>query len=197
MRRFGRWAAALFLAPALAAASPVPAVIEAYLHQREGDAEAALRSLEAALDEDPASAYLRAEIARTLARERRYGEALAVVDEGLARRPGHPELLLLRAQLLQVMNRSAEAAQAAAEAARGGAGDRAYDLAVRIHESQGSLEEAAELAARWAEASGSADAWFARGRLLARLGRAEEARAALRRALDRDPNHRAALRALA
>ncbi len=195
-----RWIVAWIVVLAAGAAwagSPVPDLLRGYLLERQGEDEAALEALEAALDEDPASAVIRAEIARLLGRARRYGEALAVVDEGLSRRPGNPELLLLRARLLHAQGRTGEAAKAAREAAEAGGGREAFDLAVRLYEAANELDEALAEADRWIEARSDADAWFARGRVLARMKRFDQARKALQRGLELDPNHRPALQALA
>ncbi len=199
-----RWAWCLGLVVAVAAGGtagaglPAASVLEGYIALRGGDAEGALDAFRRALADDPDSAAIRAEIIRILGSRKDYDDALTVVDDGLRRRPEHPELLLLRARLLRALDRPGEAAAAAKRAAEVGGSEEAYGLAVRLLEAGGRADDALALTARWSEAHpDDPEAWFARGRILIRRGDADGAHRALRKVLGLDPNHRAGLRALA
>jgi tetratricopeptide (TPR) repeat protein len=192
---------ALLLAQGPGGAAAAPAVeplLRAYLAQRVGDLELTLASLREALVADPASEVIRTELARLLGGSRDYGAALETVEEGLVLRPRSPKLLLLKARLLELLDRPAEALGPAREAASGGEGGEAQALTIRLLERLERLDEAQAQAAQWAgQVPDSPEAQFTWGRLLALRGDKEQGRQRLRRALELAPNHRAGLRALA
>jgi tetratricopeptide (TPR) repeat protein len=173
-------------------------VLRAYLAERSGEPEEAMDALLQALEGDPESAFLRLEVARLHLSQRRFEEALAILERGVELRPGEHGLLLLKARILEVLDRAEEAAAVAREAAGVNGSAEARALAVRLLEGLGRGEEALEEALAWAGAlPRSADAHFTVGRLLWVQENREQARQALGRAVALDPNHRASLRALA
>ncbi len=194
------WVLAVWLGAASLgeAAPPVAEVLQGYLAERRGDPEGALGAFREALAADPDSATLRVETARLLAGRKRFGEALGLVEEGLARGRETGQLRLLETRLLEAVGRRAEAAKAAYRAAELGAGEEAHVLAVRFLVELDRYDEALGAVGRWAEAHpASAEPHLTRGRLLEARGDRAGARQAVVRALDLDPNHRLGLRALA
>lgn len=179
-------------------AAAVEPLLRAYLSQRAGDDGETLRALREALAEDPVSQVIRTELVRVLAARMDYRAGLAEVEEGLTMQPASAALLLLKARLLELLERYAEALEPAQAAAAGGAGSEAHGLAVRLLERLERWDAALAQAAQWAEAApDSAEAQFAWGRGLVRRGDREGGRARLQRALELAPHHRAALGALA
>jgi tetratricopeptide (TPR) repeat protein len=177
--------------------SLAPALRGFYL-EAAGDREGALAALRDAVAADAESVELRGALAELLVGSRKLDGALALLDEGLARRPGQPRLLLFRARLQDLMGRREEAAATALEAAAKGAGDEGYGLAVRLLELTGKAAEAEEAARRWAaESPKSADPLLAMGQLKLTRGDKEGARDALTRALELSPGHLESLRTLA
>ena len=75
-------------------------------------AEIVARGLVAA---DPGEWYHHSLLAATLQKQARFGEALATVDDGLARHPGHPQLGKLREEIIASAGRLAEAMKKAAD----------------------------------------------------------------------------------
>jgi len=102
------------------AGTPVAPLIQGYMAQRSGSLDEALTAFRQALDADPESVAIRVEIGRILGSQRKYSEALEVMDAGLRLRPDDPELVLFKARLLEVMGRGKEAAELAREAGRRG-----------------------------------------------------------------------------
>ena len=180
------------------AGTPVAPLIQGYMAQRSGSLDEALTDFRQALDADPESVAIRVEIARILGSEKKYSEALEVMDAGLRLRPDDTELVLFKARLLEVMGRGKEAADLARDAARRGGNAEAFGLAVRLLEQQGRADDALEEANRWAEVhADSPEPHFALGRILVHRNDLERARQEFGKALQIDPTHRASLRALA
>jgi tetratricopeptide (TPR) repeat protein len=185
-----------WLRPASAGADAVTPVLQGYLKELAGDSEGSRIAFLKAIEADPASAELRSLGARSLASGRRFGEALALVEEGLAARPEHGGLLLLRARLLDVTGRKTEALETARKAAV--ATTEAYAYLFDLLAREGSYPEAAAIAAQWAaKAPENPDAHFALGHALMQFGEKVHARSAFDRVLELAPTHRGGLRAIA
>jgi len=193
-------AAALFLLAGCASAVATPAtgsVLKGYLDRRAGDAEGALEAYRQALAEDPESAAIRGEISELLVGLSRVPEALEVLDEGLALRPGHPDLLFRRARVLFLSGRREEARADALAAARAGRGSEAFSLAVRLYLASEENQTALDVADEWVKSlPEDADAHFQRGLALVLLGRVPEAKEAFERVIALRPGHIEALEAL-
>ncbi len=157
---------------------------------------AELRSHELALarferhPQAPAAIHGRAVV---LARLRRHDEAVTLVEGLLARDPGNPAALLLRAELLDSAGRGSEALAplrslvATTGAAGGAAGPAAFRLA-RILVTLGEHGDARPLLeAVLATGPENAEAWLALARVRRAEGRPADAEAAYRRALAEDP----------
>jgi tetratricopeptide (TPR) repeat protein len=147
----------------------------------------------------PESWMAHTNLGRALARQRRFEEAIESYRAALAVRP---ELHLphrgIAVCLLQLGREDEAVAHLEAALARKPDYGIAHGDLAQIALRRGRLDQALAHARAWAQAApGDARAHFLLGRTLAALGREGRARAEYRRALDLDPHHRAARRALA
>lgn len=200
MRKF--WLIALllvFAAGEAGAALPVSDLLKAFVARRMGDYSGAAEHLRAAIKADPDSVELKLRLVRILMVFGEADQGLAVLDEGLKRNPGHPELLIEKAKFLIIAGRNKEAAAIAEDAVNAGGGDRAYALAVRLFNGLGEDSKTLALAERWL-ASGTtqkAEAHFERAVVYFKLGDAENSIAEFKKVLELKPDHQPSLDALA
>lgn len=177
---------------------PAGRTMKGYLAQRSGEYAGAIEQYKAALKEDPESVELRLRLVRLFTVFGEVDQAIRTLDDGLVKRPGDPDLLLMKAKTLTMAGRSAEAADTAAEAAEKGGSGKAYGLAIRLLQGTGRPERALELAQKWVAAAPSdADAHSQYGYVLEMTNRVEEAEKSYRKALDLKPGNTQIMDALA
>ncbi|HLO76074.1 MAG TPA: putative 2OG-Fe(II) oxygenase [Magnetospirillum sp.] len=80
------------LAPALTSPDPDTLLLAGNIHRQAGRIDSAIGCLRGVLESDSQSVAAIDGLARCLERQKNHGEALAVLEQGLRRKPGHPEL---------------------------------------------------------------------------------------------------------
>ncbi|MDA1264050.1 MAG: tetratricopeptide repeat protein [Planctomycetota bacterium] len=147
--------------------------------------------------------------ARALARLDRKEEALAEMQAALSTHPGNPKLLLALGQIHEAEKdwRQADEAYARLEEPTDLDGWRILYQRARMRTTEGQLQGEAEAALGWLDAflaaspraemmAGPADVHHRRGLALELLDRPQDARAAYQAALELDPDHKNATKAL-
>lgn len=201
MKRYFSALAALFIfLPTFSLALvPTDSVLKAHIARRAGDYSQAAEFFRAAIKADPDSVELRLRLARLLLVFGEPDQVLSVLDEGLKRNPDNKDLEFEKAKSLVMAGRNQEGAEMALKAAEHGAGDRAYDMAVRVLAGLEDYPRALATAEKWlaGKPENPADAHAALGSVYFKMNDLQKASAEFEKVLALKPDNPMALEAMA
>jgi tetratricopeptide (TPR) repeat protein len=162
---------------------------QAALQLAKGDARAAeepLRKVLASASRQPDALFM---LGAALAMRGEHGPALAQYDAAISAKPGHVQAMAQKARSLDALDRREEAVAAADAVGRLPADPWSLDTAGVVMTRAGLHARAAEFYGRAAQVGGAPGYRYNLGSALVYLGKLDEARAAFRQCLARDPNH--------